>query len=454
MTGAQAMIGRARMSKFLHGPLAVIVGFYLALGIAFAVTVPAWQVPDEPAHYNYIRQIAQQGQIPVLMPGDYDGAFNMQRIAPPHAQLSEADRAQLEAVQYEDHQPPLYYLLAAPIFALTNGSLLALRLFSVLLGALGIGLTWLALREVFPERPGVVAFATALVALLPQHVFMLAGVNNDALAEALLALVVWLTLRLIVRGRAPTAGEAGALAVTLGLCFLTKTTAYYMLPVAGLAVLALARRGRVWVFHVGLFAALAALIGLPWWARNLALYGGTDVMGLTRHDLVVVGQTTTAEWIAVHGWLSTDPESYLVRGARFTFQSWWGMFGWLSVALPGWLYAALLAFSVLSLALFVAYAIRAARKLSNGQKQALLALAGLTVVTILGFVWYNTKYVQHQGRYLFPALIPAALAVSLGWHQVLARLPALADRAWLLFTGLMVVLDGYALLRVIAPALR
>ncbi|MDX5319132.1 MAG: hypothetical protein LPK38_07275, partial [Actinomycetes bacterium] len=34
-----------------------------------------------------------------------------------------------------DHQPPLYYLLAAPIYRASGGSLLALRLFSALLGS-------------------------------------------------------------------------------------------------------------------------------------------------------------------------------------------------------------------------------------------------------------------------------------------------------------------------------
>ncbi|MDI6834774.1 MAG: MarR family winged helix-turn-helix transcriptional regulator, partial [Rhizobiaceae bacterium] len=31
---------------------------YLALASLYAIRTPAWQAPDEPAHYNYIRQIA------------------------------------------------------------------------------------------------------------------------------------------------------------------------------------------------------------------------------------------------------------------------------------------------------------------------------------------------------------------------------------------------------------
>ena len=43
----------------------------------------------------------------------------------------------------------------------------------------------------------------------------------------------------------------------------------------------------------------------------------------------------------------------------------------------------------------------------------LLLLSAL--LTFLSFLWYNTKFVQHQGRYLFPALIPLGLALALGW---------------------------------------
>lgn len=443
------------MNKAQHWPLALIVALYLAMGGAFALSVPAWQVPDEPAHYNYIRQLAQQGQVPVIAPGDYDGEFNMRRIAPPNARLGPEDAARLEAVQYEDHQPPLYYLLAAPLFALTGGSLAALRLWSVAIGALVIVFAYLAALEIFPGRIGLAATAAALIALLPQHVHMLAGVNNDALAEALLAAAVWQTVRLIRLGEALPVAERGLLAVLCGLCFLTKTTAYYVFPVAGLAVLAITgARGARRLWPAARFGLLAMLIGLPWWARNLAVYGGLDVMGLNRHDVVVVGQTTTAEWIAAHGLFSLgDRESYLVRGATFTFQSWWGMFGWLSVSLPSWLYAALLAFTLISGGLFLAWWWRRRKGLTPAQARAFTALAGLALITGLGFIWYNTKYVQHQGRYLFPALIPVALALALGWQTALSRWPRIERWFWLVFALALFILDGYALLRVILPAM-
>ena len=55
-----------------------------------------------------------------------------------------------------------------------------------------------------------------------------------------------------------------------------------------------------------------------------------------------------------------------------------------------------------------------------------LALLGLSALLTLGiYVSYNMIFVQPQGRYLFPALPAIALAVALGWQEVVIR-PAAA----------------------------
>ncbi|MDW7990582.1 MAG: hypothetical protein RMK65_00220 [Anaerolineae bacterium] len=48
---------------------------YLVLGTLFALYTPPWQVPDEPAHYNYIRALATERALPVIEPGDYDQEY-------------------------------------------------------------------------------------------------------------------------------------------------------------------------------------------------------------------------------------------------------------------------------------------------------------------------------------------------------------------------------------------
>ena len=110
--------------------LALILVVYLVLAALFAFNTPAWQAPDEPAHYNYVAYVAENGGFPVLHFGDY-----------PHGYLEEIKTAKfppdmpVTPIRYESHQPPLYYLLASPVYSLTRGNLIALRLLSVLLAS-------------------------------------------------------------------------------------------------------------------------------------------------------------------------------------------------------------------------------------------------------------------------------------------------------------------------------
>ena len=80
-------------------------------------------------------------------------------------------------------------------------------------------------------------------------------------------------------------------------------------------------------------------------------------------------------------------------------------------------------------------------------------LAALGGMTVLAFVWYNLQFVQFQGRYLYPALIPLAVTFALGWHQALRHF--FAQRwLWLVLLLGFAVLDLYLLLRVILPGMK
>ena len=66
-----------------------------------------------------------------------------------------------------------------------------------------------------------------------------------------------------------------------------------------------------------------------------------------------------------------------------------------------------------------------------------IILTLLFLLTVAGYLWYNLTFVQHQGRYLFPALIPIGLAFSIGIDQWLGkiksglvRLTAHSKRNW------------------------
>jgi hypothetical protein len=426
--------------------LIAMLGAYVVAALLFAYLTPAWQAPDEPAHYNYVAHIAQTGTLPVLRSGDYDHALLNRllnsRFAPP---------ATTEALRYEAHQPPLYYLLATPVFWLSGGSLRALRLFGILIGAGGIVLLYLCLELVFPGKPLVVVGGTAFSALLPMHVAVSAAVNNDGMAEllimaAMLALLGWL------RGHFydEPAGEGQPLkarrgrrrllllGVLLGLGMLTKVYAYVLAPIAVLAVAGVAglrspthaaggarqvwRNGRRGAQQALWVAFPALIMALPWWVRNWSLYGAWDVLGLAQHDRIVAGQPRTAEWIAHNGWLS-----YSERAFSFTFKSFWGVFGWMGVFLDDRIYTALLLFSGV---IFLGLLWATVRFISGPPDTDMdsfqifvLVLFGVMLLAVTAsYAWYNVQFVQHQGRYFFWGLLPISAIVALGWREVLQPL--------------------------------
>lgn len=439
--------------------LGLLLLAYVALGALFAVRTPVWQAPDEPAHYNYVHQLAD-GHWPVIEPGDWDQAYLSEVVG------SEFDPAYpVVGITYEDWQPPLYYLAQWPVYQLSGGSLVAMRLLSVLFGAGVVALAWVAGRAVFDgDAPRALAVA-AFVAFLPQHLAILGSVNNDSLAELIIAAI--LALLVLPWPDRPPRRRLLALGLLLGAGFLTKATAYLMAPVIGVFLLA-----RYWPVKPdrsaveqpvggrissadlsGLVRALllvfvpALLLGLLWWGRNVSVYGGLDVMAKGAHDAVVVGQPRTAEWIAQYGLSGT-----IGRFLRTTFTSFWGQFGWMAAPLPGWMVGPLLVGTV---AAVVGLAVVSGQWSVAGRRKRLQTLVlGLTfLLTLALLVFYNLTFVQHQGRYLFPALIPIAVGFTAGlgyWLRPLERRWSWA--AWLLPLGFAAVLGGmamYALWRVL-----
>jgi 4-amino-4-deoxy-L-arabinose transferase-like glycosyltransferase len=426
--------------------LLIVILLYLVLGTLYALFTPDWQAPDEPAHYNYVRYLAEQHSFPILKPGDYPAAY-LEEIKTAHF----PSEMSIEPIRYEFHQPPLYYLLAAPFYQVAGGQLLALRLLSVAMGVLLLVVIYWTVEALVPERSILALGATAFVAFLPMHLATTAAVNNDILAEILLTTVLLLCIGYLRRtGRPGVPGEETRLLVllgiTTGLGLVTKSTVYIALP---LALSAIAAR-HLWLEKdpslspglkaMGLYLLPALALALPWWLRNIVLYGGFDFLGLGRHDQVVAGQLRTAEFVAEHGL-----GQLLQDLATTTFRSFWGQFGWMGVLLDQRIYQALAILSGLALVGLVLWAIRAGRRWQEYPEWqraggGLLLLLGL--LTLATYLWYNLGFLQHQGRYLFRALVPVSLAVALGWREALRRRYALPLAAAFLVSGLVLRLVG------------
>jgi len=427
------------MKNGFRRALPLILVAYAVLGALYALYTPSWQVPDEPAHYNYIRTLAEQGLLPVMGDGDYDEQY-LQRL---RDQRFPADLS-IEPLTYEDHQPPLYYLVAAPFYLLFDGGLVPLRLVSVLLGLFVLVIAYGVVNALFPGRPFLALAATILIAFLPQHVAMTAGVNNDVMAEVVLGLALWTAIQYLDARDGETRSVAIRLGLIVGLGFLTKTAAYVALPAALLAVALRARRTegglREAVIETGWMLLATFLLAGPYLIRNISVYGWSDPLGLGRHNAVVVGQLRTGEALNQYGW-----RWLIERFARFTFQSFWGQFGWMGVPLQPAIYAALGLLSALLGAGFVGWLANRRARLASQQRDGLLLLGTSALLTVLSYLWYNLTFVQHQGRYLFPALIPLALGAALGLNWLLEA--RIARWATVALAGVALFVVGAGLVR-------
>lgn len=388
------------------------LGLYLLtflLAALFALRTPDWQAPDEPAHYAYIATIAETGLPPVLVPACYNEIYKNTLVG-----SNFADPIIFDQFCYEGHQPPLFYYLATPIFLLTDGSLLALRLLCAALGAAVAPLAYLIVRRASRDTSLAVA-AGALVALVPQHLAMIGTLNNDALCFLVVALAGLQMVR-ILRWQGAVPRHAWVwLGVIVGAALLTKTLAWITLPLAALTVLLRWRQDGTPLLSTmwksgSVLALVVALFILPWFARNTLTYGAWDVMGLQIHDEIAVGQPRTESEVERRGVANT-----IINGVQTSFNSFWGQFGWMKAPLQPreyqvlWLVhgAALLGWLVLGW-----------RRLRTAQHSfsadILLLFSAWVLVNLALLLYYNLEFVQYQGRYLFSSLNPIAFFLMAG----------------------------------------
>jgi len=388
-------------------PLRLILLAYLVIASLYALALPFADLPDESAHYLYAEYLLQRRALPIFTSGSGN---------------------------YEAHQPPLYYALAALIMgaaqrlgATRDLAGVAVRFLSVGFGALVVWLTYLVVRSVWPEQQALAELTPAVVAFLPSHLLVCAALGNDALAEVFFLGLLVGAGTFLPRGR-PLAIFLG-LGVWVGLGLLTKVSAVLLLPTAVVAVVAASsawppeERYRCLARGLLLLVGAAVLCTLWWLRRNQLLYG--DLLGMHRFIEVFTRDRPGPAYFSRFG-AGVYPQVV----ALWTFCSSLAVFGRADRFMPWPVYAVWFAFCLASVCglllwLFESQARKRARVASSQVRgsSAPLAIAQRTVlVTMLvqmllvsaAFVRFNTVFFQAQARYLLPAIGAWAFFFALG----------------------------------------
>ena len=391
----------------------MILAIYLALAILNANMVPLaprgyQNAPDEPAHLLYVH-IISEGRLPSKLNSEASKPF------------FNTDGDQYES--YEWHQPPLYYALAASILPLGERSI---RYLSIVIGFASTLLVFQAGRWLIPSRPMAAILASGIVAFTPGHIAISSVVNNDALLEFFFSAWCLVVIHSLNGGLTPV--RARWLGLIMAGAALTKATAILLIPLTVFALFLMWRngealknigRGILWI------AGIVFTLSGWWFIRNYQLYH--EFLPIKTFQASFTGTARAID--VVHGKLGLpvfDWPSYFQLVGSWSFQSFWATFGTSKSRIYGVpYYLAPQIYQILGIVCLIAIGgmirLHFRKKLEFTQTQlyCLWILFGLLGIVACSFLMYICTYFQAQGRYLYPAMLPIALCISMGWRSLI-----------------------------------
>ncbi|MCA9960564.1 MAG: DUF2142 domain-containing protein, partial [Anaerolineales bacterium] len=336
-----------------------------------------------------------------------------------------------------------------------HGYVLAAHLLRALNGLLGLGTLLFVYgsgRFLWPDSSTKAVLATALIAFLPQFTFLHGAINNDGLLICLSSATLWQLLRIwykpLVKPR-----DLLLLGTTIALAILTKMTGLLLL-------------------------VLAVMVIVLWWFSRQP---STDLKSSTRIKqllLLILPVLLISGWLFWRNWtLYGDPTAanqfvILARGDRqYTLRQVWAdmdrvwlslfaVFGWMNVRPPTWVYGVWQGI-VLAAAAGGGWVLARSRQRPLTVRSTFLqspapwlaAWVGLVLVAWLRFMMQTPA---DQGRLLFPAILPLALAAAHGLSQLRSRiipwLAAILALSTTLTSLFFVVPQAYARPRIITTA--
>ena len=420
----------------------------------WSIIMPPFQVTDEPSHFAYVQQLAENAKLPVsgtviLSPEETAVVHDIHqyevREAPEIRTISTAaQQRQLQAdlnrhlsrsgngaVGGAHSDPPLFYMLETIPYGLAStGTLLdqleAMRLLSALMGGLTALFAFLFIRETLPESRWAWTVGGLCVALAPMLGFISGGVNPDSMLAAVSAASFYTLARAFRRGF--TRKLAIAIGALVAVGFLTKINFLGLVPgiAVGMVVLAIRAARTEGRTAYGSLAIAAGIASAPVFLFLIVnLLSGNPALGIVSSTLKLSG---------VHGSIFTKIsyvwQFYLPRlpgmanyfpGLSTTRDLWFnrgvGFYGWLDTTFPIWVDNVALLFTAILAALCVrSLAVCRAALRARLAEVAVYATMAIGLLTLIGLSSYvdSSEGLFADPRYLLPliSLLGAGLALA------------------------------------------
>jgi hypothetical protein len=437
----------------LQYPIRWLIAAYLVLGGIYAFFTPLFEISDELWHYPMVKRLADGQGLPFQDPANV-GPWRQEGSQPPLYYYLMAgatfwiDTSDMDTVRWlnphadngivtEDRNNNIAIHRPGEIGSLT-GTVLAvrlIRLLSVGLGAITVYATFRLSLEVLPGKTETALAAAAIVGFTPMFLFISASVNNDNLAITLSTLSLWLLATFIRRPATRLEWRHLALGVLIGAGALSKQSALGLIGLAGaifglqalvmvvggwtdertdrrmdgptedgLSVRSSVRLSDAagWLLlQLGVVSALTLAVAFWWYWRNYTTYG--DWLGWSAF-LDIVGRRPQPAGL------------WQLWGERVGFvQAYWGLFGGVSVAMPGWIYTLLNTLAALAGVGLLVRLWRARRGTSLADAMC-SALPLLWIGALLyGLVAWSSQTWASQGRLIFPAIGAISVLLAAGW---------------------------------------
>ena len=429
--------------------LAVVLLAVFLKGLVWAALVPIWHFPDEQAHFAQVSHFVETGDMPPtgkfdlskeillserLLGTERDGAGNNKYTYHPEFNIEysqdttgvyEDQIAQMphgyrkEMVRFESASyPPLYYWLGSLFYGLSyNGNLfdrvLAVRLFNVILSVFYAVVCYMFFKELFPSWKIKALIATIVVVFHPMFSFVSAGINSDNLFNLLYLLGMYIGAKLLYR--------------PLTLRYVLLMFFVFVLAVKtkphGLLLLS------VYSFPI-IYKLLKKELKLSYSAA--LVFGGTTVVSKVLAD-IQAGRQVLPDASLIY---LVSPNLSIVDHALWSLKHtyreilpwYWGVFRWLSLALPRDVNRVINRVLVIGA---IALAIGIYKEIRKKEFKNLLPIAYLIYVSasyfFILFLWDYLFTRSHgfsfgiQGRYYFPMIAAHIGLLMWGFFSVSSK---------------------------------